>query len=398
VNDRVQKLEGEGSTLRLFVVAGEASGDLLGAEVLTELFRRHPALEVRGMGGPALAALGMRRVIDAAEVAVVGLVEVLQKLPILRRAFRRLEAEARAWRPHALLLIDFPDFNLKLARALRPLGVPIIYYVSPQIWAWRRGRIRTIARLIDQMIVIFPFEASIYQEAGVPVRYVGHPLLDRVAGVDADPALGSSASTVALLPGSRPGEVRRILPALLSAAEQLSRDVPNVRFLLARAPGLRDEVIRPCLERARVPIQVVNDRPLAVLRAADAAWVASGTATLEAALLQVPMVVVYKVSWMTYLLARLLIRGVSSIGMVNLVAGRRIVPERIQWLSPAGLAEPIRRYLEEPTVAAEIRTALREVAGRLGERGASARAAEEILAILRRSGGIVGGLDRERSG
>jgi len=402
--------------LRLFVVAGEASGDLLGAEVVRALYVLHPTLDVQGMGGPSLEAAGMQCLVKAGEVSVVGLAEVVKRLSRIWRAFRRLEAAIHDWRPDALLLIDLPDFNLRLARAVRRMPCPILYYVSPQLWAWRSGRIRTIARCVDHMMVIFPFEAALYEKAGVPVTFVGHPLLDSIprpalseesAGMERAGAGGASdrldldpagspvpnarlwpdqdsrgghgpAPRLALLPGSREGEVAAILPWMLKAAAEIARRTP-VQCLVAQAPGLEDATVQRHLSAFGLPVGRVVDKTLEVLRTADVALVASGTATLEAALLERPMVVVYRVSWITYAIARLLVHGVRSIAIVNLIAGRTVVPERIQFLKPSKLAPMVLRLLESPSARSEMRSDLRDIRGRLGTPGASGRVARIVL-------------------
>jgi lipid-A-disaccharide synthase len=376
-------------TPRLLLSCGEASGDLYAGALTRELRARVPGLVVAGMGGPAFAAAGGERIEDFSELTVTGFTAIPGKLPRLRAAMARLAADAREHRPAALVVIDFFGFNARLARRVKALGIPVVYYVSPQIWAWRRGRLKTIKAIADRVLVIFPFEEAIYRNAGVPVELVGHPLIDLAAGAGSKEALrdrlglAAERPLVALLPGSRPGELRRILPDLVAAAARIAAQVDGVQFVLARAPNLPDALLRPALDaNADVPpIAIVSDETDAVLHAADVALTASGTATVQAALHDTPMVVVYRLSPLEYRIGKPFV-SVDMYAMVNLIAGERIVPELIQdAFTPDALAAEAVSMLTDRARAAAIRIGLARVRAALGGPGASGRAADAILKV-----------------
>jgi lipid-A-disaccharide synthase len=304
-----------------------------------------------------------------------------------------LVARARAERPDVLVVIDFPDFNFRLASRLRRFGVPVVYYICPQVWAWRRGRLGEMKRFVDRALVIFPFEEAIYREAGIPVRFVGHPLLDLVeAGKPREEILARvgfepDAPTVALLPGSRPNELRAILPTLSRALPLIVARLPRAQFLVARAPNLADDVFAPVTAlSSSFKIATLEGRADDVLAAADVVITASGTATVQTAMHERPMVIVYRVSPLTYLLGRRFVT-VSTFGMPNLVAGERIVPELIQdAFTPEAVAAEALRYFDDPAYAARTRDRLREVRSALGAPGASRRAAEQVLEVCALAG------------
>jgi subfamily B ATP-binding cassette protein MsbA len=377
-----------GGKRRILVVAGEASGDQHAANWVREARKLEPSARFVGLGGPRMRAEGVEVLVDSEEVAVVGLVEVLAHLGAIVRAFLTLVSFARRERPELAVLVDFPDFNLLLARVLHRLGVPIVYYVSPQLWAWRRGRVKLIARLVRRMLVIFPFEAEFYRSHGVDVRFVGHPLADAPladrSAEDTRAALGLAAGErlVALLPGSRRGEVRRLLPPMLEAAGRLAQQRPDLRFALPLADTLAEADVAPLLASSPVPVEVRRDMLREILVTADVGIVTSGTATLDAARAHLPMVIVYRVTALTYWFARLLIRGVDHFGMPNIIAGRPIVPELLQeQANPAEIARRAGELLDHPEVAERARRALEEVDRALGAPGASARAASAALEV-----------------
>lgn len=373
---------------RLLVSCGEPSGDLYGAELVRHLGQEVPGLDVFGLGGDRLAAEGARLVADVRELAVVGLLEVVSHLPRLRRIFRAVLAEVDASPPDLAVLVDYPDFNLRLARELHRRDIPVVYYVSPQIWAWRRGRVRTIRTTVTRMIVIFPFEESLYREAGVPVTFVGHPLVDLVRPAEDRASFLTAAGldperpVVGILPGSRPKEVAHNAPALAGAAEHLKARRPELQFLVALAASLdRDPIERAF---ARSGARIVVGAAHSVLGASRLALVASGTATVEAALLGIPMVVVYRVSRLTYALGRPLVR-VPHFSMVNLIAGRPVVPELEQAdFTPENVARAAAALLDDPVRYERTLQDLAEVRRRLGEPGASARAAAVAAGWLRK--------------
>jgi lipid-A-disaccharide synthase len=381
---------------RVLIVAGEASGDLYGGLLMRAMQaptdggsgpQAPPGERVRftGIGGDAMRDAGLASLADASVLGVTGVVEVAARFGAIWRAYRaagRVLADPAA-RPDLAVLIDYPDFNLRLAARARAAGVPVLYFISPQVWAWRRGRVRKMAGLVDRMLVILPFEEAIYRAAGVPVTFVGHPLLDLVRthrtarqerarlGLDSDRPL------VALLPGSRRNEIAAHLPPLLDAAARLRAEFRDLQTVLPLAPTRSEAEIRAVARRAGfrdLPTLVRDDRYDAVA-AADAAVVASGTATLETALLGVPMVIVYRMNPVTYALARRL-TDLPHVGMPNLIAGRRVVPERIQGeCTGDAIARALRDLLTDPKRAEEMRAGLGAVRARLGEPGAIGRAA-----------------------
>ncbi len=374
------------SRARVLVSCGEPSGDLYGAELVRHLRQGLGELEVFGLGGDQLLGQGAHLIAHVRELAVVGLLEVLKHLRRLRSVFRSvLEAVDRS-RPDAAVLVDYPDFNLRLARELKRRGIPVVYYVSPQVWAWRAGRIDTIRRTVAHMIVIFPFEEALYRRAGVPVTFVGHPLVDLVRPA-ADRAAFLSAhgldparALLAVLPGSRPQEVAHNLPPLAEALRRIAGCRPDVQLALAVAPSLDERLFaRPLgdLSVARLTGQTHR-----LMGAASAGIVASGTATVEAALLELPMVVVYRLSPLTYALGRPFVR-VPQYAMANLIAGRPVVRELIQRdFRPELVADEALRLLEKGERRAEVVRGLAEVRARLGGPGASARAAGVVVELL----------------
>lgn len=373
---------------RLLVSCGEPSGDLYGAELVRHLRPRVGNLDVFGLGGDRLQSQGARLAAHVRDLAVVGLWEVVSHLPRLRRIFRQVLAEVDASRPDLAVLVDYPDFNLRLAKELRRRDIPVFYYVSPQVWAWRRGRVRAIRDTVSRMLVIFPFEEAMYREAGVPVTFVGHPLVDLVRPAeDRAPFLRSCGldpdrPVVAILPGSRRTEVAHNLVALAGAVELLRQRKPDLQFLVALAPALD----RAPVERAFAAsgARIVAGATHAVLGASRLALVASGTATVEAALLAVPMVVVYRVSRLTYGLGRPLV-SVPHFAMVNLVAGRAVVPELMQSdFTPERVAATAIGLLDDPDRYERTRRDLEEVRRRLGQPGASARAAALVAEAMGR--------------
>jgi lipid-A-disaccharide synthase len=369
------------------VSCGEASGDLYAGALVRAMREIDPSVTVSGFGGAQLEAAGATLIGDYRGMSVTGLVEALAVVPRSLAMLRRLRGAASAAPPDVFVAIDFPDFNFRLLPAMRRLGARIVYYVSPQIWAWRASRVRTLHRFVDRMLVIFPFEQPFYEKAGVPVEFVGHPLVDLAAatsprevwlrGVGLDPA----RPVVGLLPGSRPNEVRHILPVLRAAARPIAEAVPGVQFVVARAPALAGELFAPvaALPAAGLPCAIVEHATDDALAAADVVVTASGTATVQTALHGTPMVIVYRLSPYTYAMARRFVR-VDTYGMVNLVAGRAVVPELIQdALTPAAVAREVVSLLRDPGRRDAMRRDLAGVRARLGGPGASVRAAKAVL-------------------
>jgi len=370
----------------VMISCGEASGDLYAGALGRELAARDPALRLVGFGGEHLRAAGAELAGDYHRFAVTGLTEALRVVPRSYALLRRLSAMAREARPDVFVAIDFPDFNFRLASAVHALGIPVVYYVSPQLWAWRHRRIHAMKRFVSRVLVIFPFEREIYDREGIPAEFVGHPLVDLIAPpMPRDSFLSSvglspSAPTVALLPGSRRNELHATAAILADATKLVAARVPGVQFAVARAPRLADELFAP-LAAAGVRIAFVEGRTDDVLHASDAVVTASGTATVQTALHERPMVIVYRLSPLTYRLGRPFVR-VNTFGMANLVAGRTIVPELIQDdFTPERVAAETVRFLTDPAHAAATRAELAAVRAKLGAPGASGRAADAVLRV-----------------
>jgi len=370
--------------VRLAIIAGEASGDLHASEVVRELKALAPALETFGIGGDLLAAEGMRILHHAREMGIVGLFNVLRNYPMFRRIFNDTVKAIEAERPDAVLLVDYPGFNLRLARRCRAMGLRVIYYISPQVWAWRRGRVKQIAKDVDLMIVILPFEEDFYHQHGVPVTHAGHPLIDELAGVErGDRPPGNAGAPdplrIALLPGSRRGEVAALLPAMLDAVALL----PNCDAYVIQAPTIAAKELAAIMGARGTFVRIVPHGGGQAIADADVALSSSGTATLECAVIGTPVVVMYRLTAITHWLAKRLVK-LPHFGLINIIAGREVVPELIQHdVNGARIADEVRR-LAEPGEHARVRAALAEVKRKLGGPGASRRAAEAIMAAVRR--------------
>jgi lipid-A-disaccharide synthase len=375
---------------RILISAGEASSDMYAARLATAL-RQRTGAQFFGMGGPRMAEAGVELIADYHDVAVVGITEALHKIPSVVRVQRRLAREAARRRAALAILVDSPGTHLGVARRLKQAGIPVGYFIGPQVWAWRAGRVRIIKRLVKRMVVIFPFEEKIYREAGVPVDFVGHPLADVVrsemtrAEFAAHYGLAADRPIVALLPGSRRNELAQHYPRVLEACAQLARERElsgGVQFVHVVAPGLAAEGLALLGSRPNLDIKRVEGAAYDALAAADCAIVASGTATVEAALLGTPMVVIYRVAPLTAFILRRLVHT-PFFSMVNLVAGRRIVPELIQdGFTPSAVAAEVRRLLDSPAARAEMKEGLGEVRARLGSGGAIERAADVFARMI----------------
>ena len=367
---------------RVMIIAGEASGDLHGAGVVRELKKLSPDVEVYGVGGDKMKREGMDLIYHINELGFMGFVEVLKHLPFIKAMEHALEQIVKFKRPDVLVLIDYPGFNLRFARAAKKYDVKIVYYISPQVWAWHRSRVKKMRSLVDKMLVIFPFEAEFYRAEGIDVEFVGHPLLE-VLGAKLSRqnfrqrfGLDEGKLVVALLPGSRKQEIEEIFPEMLAAARQIASE-RNGEIVVAVAPTLDEQYFRTLYSMNGV--HLVKDLTYEVMANADFALVTSGTATLETACFATPMFVLYKTSWLTYLIGRALI-SVKNIGLVNIVAGRTIVPEFIQHRAGAKrLAQSALKLLGDEKRIAEMKAELSKVRGLLGAPGASRKAAERIL-------------------
>lgn len=372
----------------IVVCAGELSGDNLAAGMMRAASAKRPALRFTGMGGEQMRAAGAETLIDVSELAVVGLWEVVTQYARLKRLLRRMQHYLEETRPDLLVLVDYVEFNLRLGAYARGLGIPVLFYVSPQIWAWRQSRIHRIKRSVDAMAVLFPFERAIYEEHGVTVRYVGNPLVDQVAPPDHDLrtelGLDPAQRLVGLLPGSRSGEIRRHWPLLLTTARCLSRYRTDLHFVVPVASGITETMLDALGSRDGLPITLLSGRSRShhVMASSDLLLISSGTATLEAGLLQAPMIVLYRMNPLSHALFSRLVR-VPHIALVNIVAGRQVVPERIQRAAnPQALCREALGWLDDPRQLAGIRESLAQVRERLGPGGADERVAAMVLEML----------------
>lgn len=370
----------------VMIVAGEASGDQHGAKLVREMRRTDPDIFFCGIGGKDLAAAGVRILVDAATLTVVGITEVLSKLPVIYHSMAVAKKLLQSLKPDLLILIDFPDFNLRVAEAAKNQGIRVLYYISPQIWAWRRGRVKKIGKLVDHMAVILPFEADFYEAHDIPVTFVGHPLLDDNTDQEENNLVaGSEAqSVIGLLPGSREVEIRRLLPVMLDAADSIRKRDPRLRFIVSIAPTVDSDML-DAIASGRKPDSSVSFTTEPVSRVFSRCRIvvaASGTVTLQAAISGTPMVIIYKVSPISFWLARVLVR-VDHIGLINLIAGRRLVPELVQHqVSAEAITEQVFNLLGDQTNLAQLREDLMAAKKVLGGSGASKRVAEIALSML----------------
>ncbi len=368
------------------IIAGEASGDQHGAKLITALQQKNPALSFYGMGGPAMKQAGVRILVDASELTVVGITEVFAKLPAILKGMGVMKRLLNSLKPDLLILIDFPDFNLRIAAAAKKLGIPILYYISPQIWAWRRGRVKRIARCVDRMAVILPFEEQFYIENNVQATFVGHPLLDDpLPAAEQVLAAGRKGPvTIGLMPGSRDTEIERHLPVMLDSAGILKDRLKHVTFLVSHAPSVARAQIEMITDGhpGQLVMEIVSDGVEAVFKRSDLVVAASGTVTLQAAIHGTPMVIMYKVSPLSFLLGRALVR-VSHIGLVNLVAGRELVPEFVQSAASAeNIAAAVEAMLADRQQLHHLKQQLLALRDVLGGEGASDRVAGLALKML----------------
>lgn len=374
---------------RIMIVAGEASGDLHGSNLVKEALRIDSGLSFIGIGGRRMRDAGVTILVDSSEMAVVGLVEVISHSRFIYRAYSILKKIIRSDPPDLLILIDYPDFNLHLAKVAKSAGVKVLYYISPQVWAWRVGRVKKMARLVDRMAVVFPFEVPFYEKEGVPVTFVGHPLLDTVHPTMTLPesqicfGVDPGKKTVGLFPGSRKGEIRNLLATIMDAAFLLRKHFPDLQFILPLAPSLSKADIAPFIGSNPLDIRVVEGKIYDVMQVCDAIISVSGTVTLEAALMGVPMVIIYRVSPLTYAVGKRLIK-VDHIGICNIVAGERVVRELLQDdAEPGWIAAEIGRILSDEAYAREMRSKLASVKAKLGAGGGSAKVAQLLIEMVK---------------
>lgn len=369
----------------MLMVAGEASADLHGSNLVKAIKASCPGVTFCGIGGTNMKQAGVKILVSSSDMAVVGLTEVLQRLHTIFRAANKLKATLKTHHPDLLILIDYPDFNLYMARIAKRLKIPVLYYISPQVWAWRSGRVKKIAKRVDRMAVILPFEEEFYRKRGVNVDYVGHPLLDAFESAIPLPA-GQPATrnpVVGLVPGSRREEIRNMLPIMIKSAEILKIRYPDLRCLLPLAKTIEPEFIDSFIRKSSLNIEVHQGDIYEVLDRCHIALVTSGTATLDAAIMAVPMVIVYKVTPLSYRIGKVLIKT-SFIGLANLVAGERVVPELIQdEVTPERLADEALTLIENEHVRKKMITKLHGIRKRLGEGGASERTAKIAAEMMK---------------
>ncbi len=369
----------------VMIIAGESSGDQHGAAVVAALRRQRPHIQFVGIGGPAMRAMGVELAYDAADLSVVGVTEAIARFPAILRGMRVAKQLLANARPHLLILIDFPDFNLHVAGRAKKLKIPVLYYISPQIWAWRSGRVHQIKQRVDHMAVILPFEAVFYRRHHVPVTYVGHPLLEHRPSSQRPASDHGQPPVVGLLPGSRYGEVRTHLPVLIAAARRLQADVPGIRFIISIAPMLDTDVLVDCL--AGIPdepsFECSRHEINAIFNVCHMVIAVSGTVTLQAAMARVPMVIIYRISPVSFWIGKLLVK-VRSVGLANLIAPRPFIPELIQHDATAekiaAAALPILTHAPTRQAMAD---QLGRVCSRLGHRRPSAHVARLALQLIR---------------
>ncbi|HYA14657.1 MAG TPA: lipid-A-disaccharide synthase [Syntrophales bacterium] len=374
---------------QIMIVAGEASGDLHGGNLVQAMHRIDQSIRFYGVGGRKLREAGVELLADSADMAVVGLTEVISKLGMILKVMAQLKESMRKNRPDLVILIDYPDFNLSLAKAAKKYGIKVFYYISPQVWAWRKGRIGQIKKTVDKMVVILPFEVNLYNEAGVNAEFVGHPLLDVIGTKYSRKeamlkfGLEDGVTTVGILPGSRQSEVTRLLPEMLRAAEIIEKKLRPVQFVLPLADTLDFAFISQIISQYPIRVEVIRNEVYDVIACADIAIVASGTATLETALMETPMVIVYKVSIPSYYVGKMVI-NIDHIGLVNIVAGKTVVPELIQdEASPEKIAAIVMEILADRRRMADIKAELSKIKDMLGSRGAAERTAHLAYELIK---------------
>lgn len=374
---------------QVMIVAAEASSSLFAQRLLEHWAKFRPDLKAFGVGNNAMDALGFERLGKAEDMAVVGVAEVIEHYSHLREVFERLVAEAKKRRPSVVVLMDYPDFNMMLAKKLHALNIPVVYYISPQVWAWRKGRVKKIKKYCREIFVLFPFEAKFYEEQGVPVQFVGHPLLDELGPQFSDAnyrqverrhrGIQDSDIVLGLMPGSRKGEIARHLETQISVARNLVQEFPQVKIALLVAPTFTREQMQTAMEEVRFPYMLMQDEPFEMIHLTDMILVASGTATLQVGLMKKPMVIMYKMKWLTYILARLIVHGVKFFGLVNLIMEKEVVPECWQQkASVENLTALLRKYVVDVPYRHQVEAELGQIESRLGSKGATVRVAQAL--------------------
>lgn len=373
--------------MNIMLIAGEPSGDLHGARLAKAILERRPEARLSGMGGEQMRQAGVKLLFDPTKISTIGFVVAIKNIQVLRKVMLKLAETIRQQRPDVVVLIDYPGFNMRLARMVKAEDIPLVYYFSPSAWAWGKSRAEKVAQTATKVVSVFPFEAEIYREAGADVTFVGHPLLDIVKpsmpAQEVRESLGIAlkAPVVGLLPGSRRQEIELLLPEMLAAARLIKSALPEVRFVLPRAGSIEMALLQKHLDKAQVEVQVVDGRAYDLISISQAVIATSGTVTLETAVLGVPMVIIYKTGASTYLLGKMLVR-IPHIGLPNIILGRMAMPEYVQHdVKPEIIAAQVVRMLTDAEYAAALRADLAEVVQRLGKPGAVGRTADLVLAV-----------------
>ncbi len=386
--DERRKSADSGNSKRIMIVAGETSGDLHGGKLVKSMLRIDPCLQFYGVGGKSLREAGVDLIADSSDMAVVGLTEVFDRLGTIIKVMRRLKTSMKDLKPDLVILIDYPDFNLFIAKTAKKNGIKVFYYIGPQVWAWRKGRIGQIKKNVDKMAVILPFEAPFYHAAGIDATFVGHPLLDEVKAKHSREetirrlGLQPGVTTVGILPGSRQAEIIKHLPEMIKAAEIIDKKIQPVQFVIPLVETLDSSFVSNIIKQYPVKVMVIRDAVYDVIHCTDIAMVASGTATLETALMETPMVIIYKLSAPSYFIGKMVI-NVDHIGLVNIIAGKTVVPELIQNDANAErIATEIINILTNKERLFDIKSQLSEIRSKLGNPGAAERAARLACDML----------------
>jgi len=373
------------SSRHLMIIAGELSGDIHAAALIRELRRRNPGLSFSGLGGPHMAEQGVSLYADMTRFSIIGFTEIFRHLFHLKALFNLIVRKCRETRPDAVILVDYPGFNLQLAKELKQQGFRVIYYIAPKAWAWNEGRVTVIKKYVDRLLIIFEFEKAFYAKHGYTADFVGNPLLDHIHVTTSrhdllrSKGLHPAAPTIGLIPGSRKNEIRSLLPVMLEAATIIREQIPRAQFLVSQSPHLDDAVISHCINNSDIPVTVIKGGFHNCIHACDICLTASGTATLETAILKKPMVIIYKTAWLTALLARLVLK-IKWVGLPNIIAGKAIVPECIQHgATPKKIADALLAIYTDPFKMETTINALNDMTKTLGGPGAAGRAADIIL-------------------
>jgi len=373
---------------KVMLVSGESSGDQHAANLFLELKKRCPGVQGIGMGAKKMAAAGVEIHYDSSDIGVIGVIEVIKRYAEIRRALKAMQQLLLEQRPDLLICVDYKEFNFKLATFAKKNGIKVLFYVSPQVWAWRPGRVVKYGKVIDMMAVIFPFEVPFYEKENVPVRYVGHPSVDTAYAKRSkeqdlnEYGLSSDQLVVGILPGSRTDEINRMLPIMLQAAELIQQTIPDIQFVLPQADSVSDALLQASFQHSNIQVKAIKNQFHDTVQCCDAVMTVSGTATLEIALLKVPMLVAYKLSTITYLLAKILV-DTEFIGLPNIIAGKAVVKEFIQYEASAeNLAEEVLKMLRDKQYIQKLLDDLQSVKVKVGNGGGSENMAELVMEML----------------